>query len=119
MGVCRGVAVSGDRVLVVVFGCLSWCCSESEKALGCFLDAARDLMVDNFLMTMMSQLSRDSNAHHIEVLYYLQVSVQAAYTQQCIWFLSKPTYSYFDTLVKDVFHMLDDLWTRDLELWKL
>ena len=37
------------------------------------MDAARDLMVDNFLMTMMSQLSQDSNAQHIEVLYFLQV----------------------------------------------
>ena len=49
------------------------CFSESHKALSCFLDASCDLLVDNFLITMMSQVSQDTDARHLEVLYYLQV----------------------------------------------
>jgi len=52
------------------------CFSESEKALSCFLDASSNLLVDNFLITLMNHVSKDSDARHLEVLYYLQVQQQ-------------------------------------------
>ena len=48
--------------------------SESHKAMSCFLDASRGLLVDHFLMTMMNHVSQDHDARHLEVLYYFQVS---------------------------------------------
>jgi len=70
------MAVYGEKVcncsVRLMFGCIS----ESHKALSCFRDASAGLLIDNFLLTMMSQVSQDCDARHLEVLYYLQVQMQ-------------------------------------------